>query len=112
MRKSAAKNGQRNNLESMKFEDLLIMREKIDVLINKRANAERRELERRLENLKLLSSRKSQAGGDRSVSSRKLPAKYMNPKNPEQTWAGRGLRPRWIVEAMKKGRKLEDFAVR
>ena len=27
------------------------------------------------------------------------------------TWAGRGNRPRWLVEALKAGKKLEDFAI-
>jgi DNA-binding protein H-NS len=34
--------------------------------------------------------------------------KYRNPENPTETWAGRGLRPRWAV---KGGKKLEDFAI-
>jgi DNA-binding protein H-NS len=37
--------------------------------------------------------------------------KYRNPENPAETWAGRGLRPRWLVAAMKGGKKLEDFAI-
>lgn len=27
------------------------------------------------------------------------------------TWSGRGLKPRWLSEALSKGKKLEDFAV-
>ena len=27
------------------------------------------------------------------------------------TWAGRGAKPRWLVAAIKEGKKLEDFAV-
>ena len=27
------------------------------------------------------------------------------------TWAGRGNRPRWLTEAIKSGKKLEDFAI-
>ena len=27
------------------------------------------------------------------------------------TWAGRGNRPRWLTEAIKAGKKLEDFAI-
>jgi DNA-binding protein H-NS len=37
--------------------------------------------------------------------------KYRNPENPSETWAGRGLRPRWLVAAIKGGKKLEDFAI-
>jgi len=37
--------------------------------------------------------------------------KYRNPEDRKQTWTGRGLRPRWLVAAMKGGKKLEDFAI-
>jgi hypothetical protein len=38
-------------------------------------------------------------------------AKYRNPDNPAKTWAGRGLKPRWLTAAVKGGKKLEDFAI-
>ncbi len=42
---------------------------------------------------------------------KKLPAKYINPANPSQTWSGRGKRPNWLVDELKKGKKLEDFQI-
>ena len=33
------------------------------------------------------------------------------PANPAETWAGRGLRPRWLTAAMKGGKSLEYFAI-
>jgi DNA-binding protein H-NS len=38
--------------------------------------------------------------------------KYRDPKNPENTWAGRGRMPRWLAAAMKGGKaKKEDFLI-
>jgi DNA-binding protein H-NS len=37
--------------------------------------------------------------------------KYRNPENPAETWAGRGLKPRWLAPALKSGKKLEDFSI-
>jgi hypothetical protein len=37
--------------------------------------------------------------------------KYRNPGNPAETWAGRGLKPRWLTAAIASGKKLEDFAI-
>ena len=37
--------------------------------------------------------------------------KYKNPANPEQTWSGRGKRPRWFNEALKAGTKETDMLV-
>jgi DNA-binding protein H-NS len=41
----------------------------------------------------------------------RLKAKYRNPHNPNQTWAGRGLKPRWLSNLLKQGKKLNDLAI-
>ena len=47
-----------------------------------------------------------------TVSTQKpLPAKYCNPDNPRETWAGRGRIPRWMEPALKAGKKKEDFLI-
>src|SRR5262249_27239196 len=49
-------------------------------------------------------------GGGRSVlKGRKVPPKYRGPSG--ETWAGRGARPRWLVAAIKGGKKLDDFLI-
>jgi hypothetical protein len=46
-------------------------------------------------------------GGRRSVA-----PKYRDPKNPENTWTGRGRMPRWMAAALKGGKaKKEDFLI-
>lgn len=43
--------------------------------------------------------------------SAKAAAKYRGPNG--ETWSGgRGRKPQWVVEALKEGRNLEDFAVK
>ena len=37
--------------------------------------------------------------------------KYRNPGNPEQTWSGRGKRPRWFNDALAAGKKEKDLAI-
>lgn len=52
--------------------------------------------------------------GVRKVSSRtgtKVAPKYRNPANPDQTWTGRGKRPRWFNDALAKGRKEGDMRI-
>src|SRR5258708_4731562 len=41
-----------------------------------------------------------------------VPPKYRNPQNPEETWAGRGLRPKWLTAAIKGGKSADDFLIR
>ena len=38
-------------------------------------------------------------------------AKYRNPKDSSQTWTGRGRKPNWLVDAVKKGAKLDSFKI-
>jgi DNA-binding protein H-NS len=39
----------------------------------------------------------------------KVPPKYRGPSG--ETWAGRGAKPRWLVAAIKGGKKLDDFLI-
>jgi DNA-binding protein H-NS len=41
----------------------------------------------------------------------KLKPKYRNPVNRNETWAGRGLKPHWLVPLLRQGKKLEDLAI-
>jgi len=36
---------------------------------------------------------------------------YQNPDNPNETWAGRGKRPNWILEKLEQGIQLQDLRV-
>jgi DNA-binding protein H-NS len=40
---------------------------------------------------------------------KKVPPKYRSPSG--ETWAGRGAKPRWLVDAIKDGKKLDDFLI-
>lgn len=53
-------------------------------------------------------------GSRRARSSRagtKVPPKFRNPADTTQTWSGRGKRPRWLADALAKGRKEKDFLI-
>lgn len=39
------------------------------------------------------------------------PPKYRHRENPDMTWTGRGRRPGWIVEALERGERLEDYEI-
>jgi DNA-binding protein H-NS len=40
----------------------------------------------------------------------KVKPKYRDAKTGD-TWAGRGVQPRWLTAALKGGKKLEDFLI-
>jgi DNA-binding protein H-NS len=45
-----------------------------------------------------------------SLKGRKVPPKYRSPSG--ETWAGRGAKPRWLVAALKRGKKMDDFLIK
>lgn len=95
----------------MNFEELLSLRAKIDSAIAARIERERKHLTDSLERLNSIASQATGAG--RGQGGRTLAPKYYNPANPSETWAGRGLKPRWLVAALKGGKhKLSDFEIR
>ena len=40
-----------------------------------------------------------------------VPAKYADPANPDNTWSGRGRKPKWLVAQLDQGKSVEDFAL-
>jgi DNA-binding protein H-NS len=99
-------------LKSMSVEKLLELKSQVDAALSARVAEERRSLEARLSSLSGISSNgsirpKGLRGGPRG----KVAPKYRNPANPSETWAGRGLKPRWLAAALKSGKKLEHFSI-
>jgi DNA-binding protein H-NS len=93
----------------MSVDKLAALREQVEAAIATKVVEERRTLQAELGKL----SRYSGGGGrgGRGLRGGTVPPKYRNPANSSETWAGRGLRPRWLVAALKSGKKLEDFAI-
>jgi DNA-binding protein H-NS len=107
------------NLDSMSVDEMWQLHEEISRLLSVRLTSEKRELEKRLEQLrrdkqvpalKHSNATKELARAPRRKYPRVYP-KYQNPKVPSETWSGRGKTPRWLVAAFKMGQKLEDFAI-
>jgi DNA-binding protein H-NS len=103
------------NVKSMTFDKLLIAKGKIETEIELRSARDRSRLIEAIGELRAVSAAKSATAlhaQPHALKGRKLPPRYRNPKNRKETWAGRGNRPRWLVAALKGGKKLETFAVR
>src|SRR5580693_6120854 len=99
------------NLKSMTIDALVGLKGRIDAVLASKVSDERRALESELAKLTRFES-----GGARSKSvgrgvRGKVAPKYRNPENPAETWAGRGLKPRWLAAAIKSGKKLDDFLI-
>ena len=52
--------------------------------------------------------------GDRPASTRrgsKVAPKYRNPHNHDQTWTGRGMKPRWLQALVDQGHDITEFHI-
>ena len=93
----------KTNLRSMSVEQLLQLRDDVGKELNRKTVVLRSQLAR------LGGEIASRRGRGGSLRGKKVPPKYRD--RAGNTWAGRGAKPRWLVAAIKEGKKLEDFAI-
>jgi DNA-binding protein H-NS len=97
-------------LKRMSIDKLLKLKSDVEAMLAAKVTEQRRALEAELSKLGGYGpeKKKSSGGGGKYGS---VAPKYRNPENPSETWAGRGLKPRWLAAAIKSGKELEDFAI-
>jgi DNA-binding protein H-NS len=93
------------NLSGMNVEALMDLRMRVDeMLVEHRAK-----LIEQLERVAVVGRARVGRSGGSVLKGKKVPPKYRGPSG--ETWAGRGARPRWLVAAIKGGKKLDDFLI-
>src|SRR6516162_7118177 len=93
------------NLSGMTVEALMDLRMRVDeMLVEHRAK-----LIEQLERIAVVGRARVGRGSGSVLKGMKVPPKYRSPSG--ETWAGRGARPRWLVAAIKGGKKLDDFLI-
>ena len=95
------------NLSRMTVEALMDLRERVEGLLSERHAELQEQLERMDRAIAVVSSRGGQGGS--ALKGKKVPPRYRSPSG--ETWAGRGAKPRWLVAAIKGGKKLDDFLI-
>jgi DNA-binding protein H-NS len=104
------------DFESMGFDELWLIHERVTRILSDRIAAEKLKLENRLAQLNQTgpsspSKRRPKSDGTARRSYPKVLPKYFNPFSPTETWSGRGKQPRWLVAALDSGQKLENFKI-
>ena len=100
-------------LKTMSIAKLMKLKDQVEAALFSKVTEQRRALESELSKLGRF---QGGAGRGKSALGRggargAVAPKYRNPENPAETWAGRGLKPRWLTAAIKGGKKIEDFAI-
>jgi DNA-binding protein H-NS len=96
-----------NNLKSRSIDELWNLHEEVVANLSHKIAAEKARLEERLRKIELAGNFIRRDRVRRPYPT--VPQKYENPKNPGETWSGRGKQPRWITAQLKSGKKLHDF---
>ena len=94
----------KSSLATLSNEALCKLRDEIAELLESRAEALRRELDR-------VTGGEVKGNGASALRARRRKAlpKYRGPNG--ETWAGRGAMPRWLSDAVENGKKPEDFLI-
>ena len=105
-------------LKSLSVDELWKLHEALAAELTDKIAAERAKLEERLQKLGSLEPQglgvaeaaRKQQRRPRCPYPKVLP-KYRNPRNRNETWAGRGKQPRWLTALLRSGKKLDDFLI-
>jgi DNA-binding protein H-NS len=101
-----------NGLEKLSYGELGELRNRVDRMMVEKRNSARDELR---QNITAMLKDHGLSIQDLFGKGRKggvVAVKYRDPKNPENTWTGRGRMPRWLVAATKGSKaKREEFLI-
>jgi DNA-binding protein H-NS len=109
-----------SDCEGMLLEELVDLQEGIDKLITKKRREKKKEIKAQMTELAKIAgygSVEEFIGGSSTRAPRKdkgvkAPPMYKNPKDPEQTWSGKGRTPDWIKDYEKKGGKRDKLKIK
>jgi DNA-binding protein H-NS len=90
----------------MTIEKLIKLKSDVEAMLDQKVSEQRHSLQQELSKLGGYAGSKKARGGPRGS----VAPKYRNAETGE-TWAGRGLKPRWLSAAIKSGKSLEAFAI-
>lgn len=90
-----------NDLDKLSVKELAALDNRVAKMIATKSASERAEVRRKAEAMvREAGFRLSDIfGNGAGKKGRKIAPKYRNPKNPDETWTGRGRRPRWMAKA-------------
>jgi DNA-binding protein H-NS len=97
------------NLSAMTVDALMDLRKQLEETLVKRRAEIKKQLARMDGAIALDGGARIAPRGGSALKGKKVPPKYRSPSG--ETWAGRGARPRWLVDAIKGGKKIDDFLI-
>lgn len=112
--------GAKIDLAALSFSELRALSVELDGELKKREDAEKAALIAEFENrakasgfsfAELVAHKGKPAKGTGRGKGGSVPAKYRNPADPSETWAGRGRPPAWVKAHLEAGKALESLLI-
>jgi len=102
-----------NGLEKMSYAELAELRAHVDRAMVDKQSSERAALRQKMADMaRDYGLSLDEVLGKPRKGKGSIAPKYCDPKNPENTWTGRGRMPLWMVTATKGNKaKKEDFLI-
>lgn len=98
------------NLSRMDVHALIDLRKQVeDTLVSQRSTLEKQLAALGGSIASLGGGKVARGGRGSTLKGKKVAPKYRSPEG--ESWAGRGAKPRWLVAAIKEGKKLEQFLI-
>jgi len=101
-------------IKKLSYRELTALQSQITQAVAKRKEEERASIKAQIAQLAASSGfdiHELMGGKVKKQTNGKVAPKFANPKDPTQTWSGRGRKPLWMVAELKKGKKQESFAI-
>ena len=103
-------------LEHLSLSELQVLRARVDQEIEKRRMQVRKEGLEKIKSIAaeygLSADELKSLSGNKVVGKRgSVAPKYRDPKDSENTWTGRGRRPKWVEAFLDSGGQLEQIAI-
>ena len=102
------------DLETLSLKELKDLQDKVAIAIfdfEKRKKAETLAELRELANSKGFSLEELLGETKGKKAKATVAPKYVDPANPDNTWSGRGRKPKWLAAALENGASIEDFTL-
>lgn len=102
-----------NGLDKLSYVQLIALQKRIEEAISEKRAADQQATKEQLRQMaeKAGFDIKELFGSKRGSPKGTGIAKFRNPKDASQTWTGRGRKPNWLLDAVKKGAKIESFKI-
>lgn len=100
-----------SNLNDLSVNELQSMIENAEAVLKAKEASHRKEVYAQIRELAASVGATVEISRSDKKQGSKVDPKYRNPDNPDETWTGRGLMPKWMRALIESGRDKSEFLI-